>query len=219
MEEEDNEDDEDNEDQEDDRQPRKRTRTKSMVLDDEEAEIASGLSLARPETRQVASQLELDKTRRQDVGSAGTDDEDENGVRGGEQGEQAGDDYGGDGHTGFEDNGVCPFFFFSHGFYVAYICFRLPFRTLMLLLSLKDHVPDLLHLGCPAIPNFPTAQKLERVIFLQKHVDLLLHQKPMSGPPLSITHKDLFFLSVEHLVWILLGAPSRKLLRTAGTLS
>jgi hypothetical protein len=213
------EDDEDNEDQEDDSQPRKRTRTKSMVLDDEEAEIATRLSLARPESRQAASQLELDKTRSQDVGSAGTDEEDEDDVRGVEHGEQAGDDNRGDGNTGFEDNGVCPLFFFSHGFYVPYICFRLPSPTLMLLHSLKDLVPDLLRLGCPAIPNFPTAQKLERVIFLPKHVDLLLHQKPMSGPPLSITHKDLFFLSVEHLVWILLGAPSRKLLRTVGTLS
>jgi hypothetical protein len=108
-EENDEENDEENEDQEDDVHPRKRTRTKSMVLDDEEAEIASGLSLARPETRQDASQLELDRTRSQDVGSAGIDDENEDDVRGGEQ---AGDDYSGDGHTGFEDNGVCPFFFF-----------------------------------------------------------------------------------------------------------
>ena len=78
----------------------KRRRTETMVLDEEEAEIASGF---RPvhETRRDASQLEEDKTISHDVDSAGA--EGEGGGVGG-----AVDDYSGDGGSGFENNGACP---------------------------------------------------------------------------------------------------------------
>jgi hypothetical protein len=96
MEEEINEDEGSQEDE--DSPPSKRIRTETMVLDEEENEIASGL---RPihETSRVPSQLEQDKTRSQ-YGNSGSGSEDEGG--GGV------DDHNGDGHTGFEDNGVCP---------------------------------------------------------------------------------------------------------------
>lgn len=80
--------------------PHKKIRTENIVLDEEEAEIASGL---RPvhETRRDAPQLEEDMTMGQDVDSAGS--EGEGGGGGG-----AVDDYNGDRSTGFENNGVCP---------------------------------------------------------------------------------------------------------------
>jgi hypothetical protein len=66
-----------------------------------------------------------------------------------------------------------------------------------LLRSHKDLDRDLLPLGCQVIPRFQIARKLERVIFLQRHEDLQLHQKPMSGRPPSITHMDHFFQPVD----------------------
>lgn len=78
--------------------PPKRIRTEAVVLDDEESEIASGL---RP-ISQVGSQLD------QDVDSAGADG---GGEEESDEGEGLVDDYSGEGHNGFEDNGVCFFSF------------------------------------------------------------------------------------------------------------
>jgi hypothetical protein len=74
----------------------KRIRTEPLALDDEEAEIASGLRPVHG-TSQVASQLEEDKTMGQDDDSAGAEDE-----------ADAVNEYSGDGGTGFENNGACP---------------------------------------------------------------------------------------------------------------
>jgi len=84
--------------------PAKRVRKEHMVLDEDEAGIASGL---RPMlgTSEAASRFEQDETERQD-GDAGAQAE----VNGGgiKQGGGAVDDFSGDGNdTGFSDNGVC----------------------------------------------------------------------------------------------------------------
>jgi hypothetical protein len=84
----------DEENEEEDSRPSKKTRNESIVLDEEEAQIASGL---RESSRQVA----MDRARSEDVDSRMDADDDE-------QGEQVGaaiDDYGG---TEFDNNGVCP---------------------------------------------------------------------------------------------------------------
>lgn len=80
----------------------KRFQTEAMILDEEEADIASGL---RPihETRKDVSHLEEDMTISQDLDSVGTEDE--------LYGEGVGDavnNYSGDGGTEFKNNGVCP---------------------------------------------------------------------------------------------------------------
>lgn len=96
--------DDDEEDEELYSHPPKKRRTEPMVLDEEEAEIASGL---RPvhETRQDASQLQMNKTISEDVDSAGAESEGNVEANGGVGG--AVDDYSGDGGTGFENNGAC----------------------------------------------------------------------------------------------------------------
>jgi hypothetical protein len=93
----------------DDPPPSKRKRTEALTLDEDEAEIASGLSRIHDADR-AASQLEQDRTGRKD-GDSGYGEEDGQGSEkggGGGGGGGAFDDYSGDGHTGFEDNGVCP---------------------------------------------------------------------------------------------------------------
>jgi hypothetical protein len=77
--------------------PAKRLRTETIVLDEEEAEIASGL---RPilGTERAAPQLEEDDTGSQNGGDSG---------EGGAVEDLRGDGYG----AGFEDNGVCLSFF------------------------------------------------------------------------------------------------------------
>ena len=89
-------------DEEMDPPPAKRFRTEAMILDEEEADIASGL---RPvhETRKDVSHLEEDTTISQDLSFVGSEDE--------LYSEGVGDavnNYRGDGGTEFENNGVCP---------------------------------------------------------------------------------------------------------------
>jgi hypothetical protein len=84
--------------------PSKRRRIEAIGLDDEEAEIASGLR--RVHDTDGALQLEQDKTGRQDGGSGDGEEDDEGSGKVGGTG--AVDDYSGDTNTGFEDNGVCP---------------------------------------------------------------------------------------------------------------
>lgn len=84
--------------------PSKRIWSETMFLDEEENEIASGLHPLH-ETSPVASQLEQDKPRSQDGKSGDEGDGDGEGC---EQGGVVVDIYSGDGHTGFEDNRVCP---------------------------------------------------------------------------------------------------------------
>ena len=84
--------------------PSKKICTEAMVLDDEEAEIASGLRPLREASRD-ASQLEKDKTISEDVDSAGAESEGNAEGNGGVGG--AVDDYSGEGGTGFENNGAC----------------------------------------------------------------------------------------------------------------
>jgi hypothetical protein len=90
---------EDEENQDEDSPPSKKTRTESLVLDDEEAKIASGLR----ESSRAASQLERYNRTQDGVSGMGEGDDE-----GSEQGGSAVDDYSGDGVTGFEDNEVCP---------------------------------------------------------------------------------------------------------------
>jgi hypothetical protein len=86
---------EDEEDEEEDSPPTKRVRSETMVLDDDEVEIASGLRPIRGTSQAAGSQ---------DGGDSGV---------GGES--DAVEDDGDDGHiAGFEDNGVCLSFIFSH---------------------------------------------------------------------------------------------------------
>ena len=88
--------------EEEDSPPAKRTRTGTVVLDDEEAEIVSKLRpILHVGTSQAVSQLEERQTRSQDGGDSGAEIERDDDV--------SGDEYGG----GLEDNGVCHSFF-SH---------------------------------------------------------------------------------------------------------
>ena len=89
---------EEDEDEELYTQPSKKQRTETMVLDEEEAEIASGLCPVH-ETSRGALQLE------KDVDSAGAESEGNGEGDGGVGG--AVDDYSGDRGTGFENNGAC----------------------------------------------------------------------------------------------------------------
>lgn len=84
--------------------PPKRIRTETLVLDEDEAEIASGLR-PLPETSRHATQLEKDKTTIEDAESAGAESESNVEGNGGVGG--AVDDYSGGGGTGFENNGAC----------------------------------------------------------------------------------------------------------------
>jgi len=96
--------DDDEDSQEEVLPPAKRFRKEPMVLDEEEAGIASGL---RPicGTSEAASRLEQDETQSQD-GDAGAPAEVYG--EGAKQGGGVVDDFRGDGNdVGFSDNGVC----------------------------------------------------------------------------------------------------------------
>jgi len=81
---------------EEDSPPSKRRRTETMVLDDEETKIASGLRPI-PGISRAVSHFAEDETQSQDGGDSGAEKE-----------EGPVDDLCGDGlDAGFKDNGVC----------------------------------------------------------------------------------------------------------------
>ena len=80
--------------EEEDSHPSKKTRTESIVLDEEEAEIAFGLC-------ESSRQVVVDRARSEDGGSRKGEGDDEEGDQGGAA---LDDDYSGE----FENNGVCP---------------------------------------------------------------------------------------------------------------